>query len=158
MKKSVLVILALVMVFTAIVPASAEDVQKERVLADGTVIINCDDGGYIIIYPAVAVSSTRSSTTKSKTEKKFDSSGNTVWTYTLYGTFTYTYGVSATCTAASYSKNIFDSSWSFSNGSAMASGAKARGVGTFTKSWLFVTTDTVNVDLTLTCDKYGNVS
>lgn len=135
-------------------------------------IVNYDDGSKVIWYAdgsrteisapfESAPSSTKgtlTTITRSTYQAHYDSDGNLEWKYTLTGTFNYTYGVSASCTNASYTKTINNTSWSFSNGNATASGATATGVGTFTKKWLFITTDTVNVNLTLTCDKYGNVT
>ena len=164
MKKTAAFILLAALVFCAVIPTYAQKAGTETTLSDGTQIIYCDDGGYIIISPATMISEvkspdgTRATVTQTKTQTKKDSGGNVEWKYTLTGTFSYTYGVSASCTGASYSKTIYDSVWSFSNGSATASGATATGNGTFTKKVLFITVDTVNVHLTLTCDKYGNVT
>ena len=163
MKKTIVLSLVLILTFSLIVPTYAQGLQNEILLDDGSIIIFCDDGGYIFISAPIAIQGDEpmgilASVTGSKYAEKRDSSNNLEWKYTLYGTFSYTYGVSASCTAASYSKNIFDTSWSFSNGSATASGATATGVGTFTKKVLFITVDTISVNLTLTCDKYSNVT
>ena len=54
--------------------------------------------------------------------------------------------------------NIYDSSWTFSNGSATRSGNTAYGKGHYTKKVLFITTKNYDVDISVSCDKYGNIS
>lgn len=127
-------------------------------------VIYFEDGSYLTISPAVVVeenSNTRASTltktgTKNATYTK--SNGDLAWKYTLTATFSYVSGTSSTCTSASYTKNIYDTSWEFSNGSATKNGNKATGKGTFKDKFLFVTTQTHNVDISLTCDTYGNLT
>ena len=101
-------------------------------------------------------------TTQTKTGSKditaTDSNGNVEWKYTLSATFSYVYGSSVSCTSSTYKNNIYDSSWTFSNGSATRSGNTAYGKGHYTKKVLFVTTKNYDVDISVSCDKYGNIS
>lgn len=143
-----------------VLPAMAED----SCLDNGTEIIYFDDGSYITITPVIVIdesANTRASAvskTGSKVASYTDSDGNVDWKYTLTATFSYVSGSSSTCTSASYTKTIYDSSWEFSNGSATKSGNKATGKGTFKDKVLFVTMQTKDVNITITCDTYGNLT
>lgn len=90
---------------------------------------------------------------------RYNSDGQIVWQYILEGTFSVINGVSANCTDSSYSTDIRISNWSFSDGNATKSGNKATGVGTFKykRLWIVVT-ETVKIDLSITCDVNGNLS
>ena len=67
-------------------------------------------------------------------------------------------GVSATCTNATYTQTINDGYWHFSDGNAYAENNVAHGLGTFKKKVLFITLKTYNIDISVTCDAYGNLS
>ncbi len=126
-------------------------------------VIYYDDGSYMTIYaPIFTVSEATRSSTKTITATMpatySDSSGALEWEYTLTATFSYVYGVSATCTNADYSYTIYNDLWKFSDGSTSRSGATAYGYGTFKNKFLFITTKTVEIDLSMTCDVYGNLS
>lgn len=87
-----------------------------------------------------------------------NSSGENEWKYTLTATFSYIYGSAVVCTDSDYDYTIYDDSWNFSDGSTTRSGGTAYGYGTFKNKFLFVTTQTVEIDLSITCDVYGNLS
>lgn len=162
-KRVLSVILSLFILSTFALPAFASNAPIEETLADNVSITYFSDGSSLTISPAMlgeeqTISRAAQTTTVYKTATYKDSNGNVDWEFKLTATFSYEYGVSATCTNASYSKTINDSSWSFSNGSATKSGSIATGKGTFTHKVLFITTQTQNVTVTLTCDKYGNVT
>lgn len=89
---------------------------------------------------------------------KYSTTNTVLWVYTLTGYFTVDTGVSCVCYDASYTYNISGSGWSFSNGSTTYYDNVANGKGTFKHKLLFVTTQTVNIDLYLACDEYGNLS
>ena len=67
-------------------------------------------------------------------------------------------GLSCACINSSYSTNIYKSTWSFSDGSSYYANNYARGLGIFKCKILFVTAQTVDIDVTLSCDVYGNLS
>lgn len=132
-----------------------------------TEIIYLDNGSYITITlitqdisPLSLESSNSTSFTRTgrKLVTSTDKNGNLEWEYTLFAEYSVVEGVSATCTSARYSQTIYASGWSFSNGNATKSGNIAYGVGTFKRKVLFVTADTVNIDIKLSCDIYGNLS
>lgn len=130
---------------------------------DGYTVIYYEDGSTLTISPVHVIESTENARSQSvtKTTSKdatyADSKGNLEWKYTLYGTFSYVYGVSSTCDKASYSQTIYDNSWSFSDGSAARYGNTAHGKGHYDKKVLFITTESKDVDVKLTCDIYGNI-
>ena len=102
----------------------------------------------------------KASYTKTGSKTTTLKNGNTVlFTFTVNGTFSYTPGVSATCTASSYSYSIGSGSdWKFDYGSANRSGNTAIADGHFYRKILFITVDTYNAHETLTCDSNGNLS
>lgn len=120
-----------------------------------------DDGSYIISYISSPPSSlpflASTTTTKSKTSTYKTSSGRTIWSITVTGTFTYN-GNNAKCTHSSISSKCTDSNWKLSNKSASKSGATATASaiakkytdGTYIKS--------VPITVTLTCSKTGKFS
>lgn len=131
---------------------------------DGYTIIQYDDGSILTILPIEVqeneVSTYASANTKTASRRAYfeDASGNLEWEYTLTATFSYVNGVSSSCTNAYYTHNIYGSSWSFSDGSATASGNTAIGKGKFVEKFLLITIKTYNVDISITCDTYGNLT
>ena len=160
--------LASLLIFAALLslalPVRAEESGFTTVeSADEGYVVYYDDGSYLSVSPVydVTVAGERgtASTVNVHRDATFtNSDGELEWKYTLYATFSFTYGVSATCTNASYSQTIYQGNWTFSNGNATASGATARGVGHYEKKFLFITIQSADVDITLTCDKYGNLT
>ena len=165
MKKTVLSFaLIFAALFSLVLPVHAQEPGFTTVKsADGGYVVYYEDGSYLTVSPAYRTGTDgedRGMTTvivEHKDAAFTNSDGELEWKYTLNGTFSYTYGVSATCTNASYSQTIYKGNWTFSNGSATASGATARGVGHYEKKFLFITIQSADVDITLVCDKYGNV-
>ena len=165
MKKLIVPILLILATVFSTLPVFAEETSPSVISTDdGYTITYFADGSSITVSPvrdsteANHARATTQTINKSKDVTCKDSDGNIEWKYTLSATFTYEYGVSATCTKASYTKTINNSGWSFSDGSATKSGNVATGKGTFKFKVLFITTQTRNVNITLTCDKYGNVT
>lgn len=89
--------------------------------------------------------------TSSKTYTLKNSSGKVLATYTLTGTFTYN-GSSSTCTRATCSTSISDSTYSFTHKTARPSGNTA--IGSFT---LASSGQTISKTLTLTCNANGTI-
>jgi len=169
MKKTIILILSISLLLSSVIfPVHAADVpDAEYILetADGTKVIQLKDGGKITLTTTdyvddsiVTRAATANTTGKSREVKYTNNSGDVEWVYTLSAVFSYTPGVSSTCTNATYSEEIYDSSWHFSDGAATRSGNTAYGVGTFKHKVLFITTATYNIDISLTCDTYGNVN
>lgn len=166
MKKMILsaFILSFALLFSSV---SAYAAEKNPFDASETMeesIFYFDDGSRLIISPVyetdagASIKTAANSVTKSRDARVEDSNGNLECIYTLTASFTYTYGVSSSCTSASYSKTIYDSAWTFSNGSAEKSGNTAYGKGQFTKKMLGITIKNYDVNISLSCDAYGNVT
>lgn len=162
MKRIGCLLLSWVFIFASFtIHTIAETINSTRNI--DTIVQYYDDGSYLTVSAPqlTLLKSVRSTLTTIEAEQfaKFtNSSGELEWEYTLTATFSYVYGSSVTCTDASYDYSIYDTSWKFSNGSASHSGATAYGYGTFKNKVLFITTKTINVDLSITCDVYGNLS
>ena len=80
------------------------------------------------------------------------------WTFTVYGTFQVNQGSSVSCTASSYGTSIGNASWRCTGGSATRSGATATARGTMTRYAVGVAVQTVHPSVSVSCDKYGNLS
>lgn len=120
-----------------------------------------DDGTYMIISIYDSINTSRANVfTKNgqAVATNYNSSDEVLWTYTLNATYEVNTGISAVCTSANYVIDINDSNWKFSDGNAYYSSNVAYGVGVFKHKILFITTQTVNIDLALTCDVNGNLS
>lgn len=143
------------------IPANAEEIADTGDIVGS--VHTFEDGSYIIIgvpkISLVPLMRSNSLSLSAEIPASFINASNEIeWEYTLTATFSYVYGVSATCTNADYSYTIYDDSWKFSDGSTSRSGATAYGYGTFKNKFLFITTKTVEIDLSMTCDVYGNLS
>ena len=168
MKKIIALLVVLSIVVCGSLPAvfaeGGEQTATESRLLVSTQMIDTADGGYLLISlyqntDSGAADPKASSYTRigTKDVTKYDSSNNLDWKYTLTAPFNVNSGVSATCTNASYSYTINDAAWSFSNGSTSYQGNAAHGCGTFTYKILgFIVINTQDIDVSITCDVYGN--
>ena len=82
----------------------------------------------------------------------------TLFSFTVHGTFSVNSGVSASCTKSSYSYSITNKAWELKSASATRSGNKAIANAEFIKKLVFVTVDTFNANIVLTCDSNGKLS
>ena len=88
-----------------------------------------------------------------------DNDQNKVWEVDFDVTFKVTEGVSATCTAASFSAPIiYDDSWRYITNSVSKNGSSASGTITMKKYFLGLPIRTEKPTITVTCDKYGNLT
>ena len=69
------------------------------------------------------------------------------WTFTVYGSFSDSYGSS-----------IFNSAWTRASGTSGHSGATATASGTMTRYYGGAPVQTVYPSVSVSCDKYGNLS
>lgn len=167
MKKFIFVLLSCVMALTMTlncfaleVPAAA--VQRVLVSSETEYL---EDGSYIIteIYEDVPTGGTAPyAATQTKSGSKIQThttkSGEVKWTFTLSASFSYS-STSVTCNSANHSYNIVDDAWEISSpGSYKDSSQVAHGQAIFKEYVFFIITDTVVVDLTLSCDTNGNLS
>lgn len=167
MKKRILSLLFTVLFIFTVAPSvfATNDIAWNA--QTDTEVVYLDNGSYLTITLISQNSSPLSLTSSSstsfvKTGSKVvdcrDKNGDLEWQYTLYSEFSVVEGTSATCTSATYTQTIYRDDWSFSNGNATKSGNTAYGVGTFKRKVLFITVDTVNIDISISCDVYGNLS
>ncbi len=130
----------------------------EEEIVTSTVIEYFDDGSYLVTTITEEVNNSRATTkTGSKTATHKNSDGETLWTYKVTGTFSYT-GSSSTCTAVSDSYTISNDNWHMSSHSCSKSGNKASGTVTMKYKVLGITTKTVSKDVSLTCSATGVLS
>lgn len=120
-------------------------------------VIEYEDGSYLEISIQSLQTRASGSLTKTKNYTYHNGDGASAWKISLTGSFTYT-GTSATCTASSCNVTIYDSKWSIVSKSASKSGNTAYGTATLSRNLLGVSIDKKTCNLTLTCDKNGNVS
>ena len=93
------------------------------------------DGSYVITTLNISYTAAYStSKTASKTAVAYSPNGSKICTFTVTGTFEINSGSSVSCTSASYSKNIYDSTWNFisastsrNNSSSSKASASAKG-------------------------------
>ena len=164
MKKVFILLMSVLLSITIAFPAYAStEVATSDILtvSDSTELIQTDDGGYISVTLVSNSVQTRSTDTKQgeKYVTKYDSDGNVLWKYTISASFSYVYGQSSVCTDATYSVENNSSIWYFSNGSTEKSENVAHGYGKFEQKMLgLIVVETVNIDISITCDIYGNLS
>ena len=162
MKKifTLIFVLFTTIVSTNFVKADTNNEENDLLLVSSETTYEAD-GSYTVsnVYKSSISSYGNVYTTHgNKDVTKYSASDDVLWVYTLTAYYTVNTGVSAICFDASYTYNISGSGWSFSNGSTYYDENYATGKGKFTHKLLFVTTQTVNIDITLTCDEYGNLS
>ena len=151
MKKSLSIILILVLTVVSISPSATK--------ADSVIATECD--GYYIVelheeHPE-GDTSVRGFRYFVKTLSRYSSDGQKEWEMKLHGSFSFD-GTSATCTDASVTYSIYNSNWHFVSKSAWPSGNTANGTITLKETYLGFTLQTVTKSLTITCDADGNVS
>lgn len=96
---------------------------------------------------------TRATKQGTKTATYYNSAGTKIWSVTVDGTFSYTYGVSATATGSTATVNIFVNGATFRNKNAYTTGNTAIASGTVAYNGVSTTKS-----VSITCDKYGNLS
>ena len=158
MKRFFAFIISISMIISLCIIASNAQVPTS-ITCNESLLVQYDDGSYITVSIGKSGNpNSRGAVSDCKSYTYTNGSGEVEWVYTLYGTFAYVYGTSSTCTKVSYDYTIYDDSWEFSNGSCSRSGGTAYGYGTFKNKIFGITTKTVNIDASLTCDIYGNLS
>lgn len=134
--------------------------SNEQIISETVEML--EDGYYVktIVAEGNPTKATRATTTKSgsKAFVLYNNSDVELARFTVKGTFSVNNGVSATCTASSYTTSISNNAWSVKSASATKSGNQAIGDVVFIKKVLFITTNTREAHVVLTCDKNGNLS
>ena len=163
MKKIVAFLMTLCLMFysfSAFAAETAESKTTEQLVSQTTEYY--EDGTYAVITVTEEVSKSTRGTVYSKAGSKDyvrrGTSGEELYRFTVHGTFTVATGVHAMCTTSSYSVNISDNAWSNKSASTYEHSNQAVGNATFTKKILFVTTDTRDCQVILSCDANGQLS
>ena len=169
MKKTAIVIASLLLFsslfFTTSITAFAANDKNEH--NENSEIFYLDDGSFYITS-IQTISNTQkhqgnkgslatySSVTTTKSTTYYNALNVAQWKFNLTCSFTFN-GTTSTCTSASSSVNIYDSSWNIESKTASKSGNKATGSVVMKTNFLgLVLKRTAN--LTITCDKNGNIS
>lgn len=147
-----LLVFALLFTSSLLAPAfAAEPVNRQ--------VQKFEDGSYIVVtieydqeQDGISLLAGDSVTSGTKKYIFCDSSDKELWEFRVHGTFSYN-GVTASAIGASYSYDVYDSSWSFVKASVARSGATVTATGTF--KWLLFPN---NVTISLTCSPTGVLS
>lgn len=153
-------ILALSAIFIFIVSLSFSLTANAAVSMD-TNIIYFEDGSYVIdVIESNPILVRGSVYTRSgnKTRTFYDSDDVIKWKFIVNGTFEVNSGVSSKCTKATPNTEIYNSNWKVISQSAWPSGNQAIGTATLKRYMLGIPVRTEEPTITLTCDKYGNLS
>ena len=146
---------------SAAAPAETTETPVNGVVVSETVEY-FPDGSSVVITVVDETPITPYGTVFTKTGSKYynarNKDGEILWTFTVKGTFSVNTGVSATCTATSHTVNIVNTAWENETASTSRSGNKAMGYAKFIRKVLFVTVETREANVTLTCDNNGNLS
>ena len=164
MKRLISILCSILLVlgrFVSVPNVSALEMEAsgELVLISETVKY-LEDGSSIITSVYEEVVQTRSNLyTKagSKIDRYVNTDGEVVWSLTVHGEFRVIEGASVTCTSASCSTAIYNDAWRCTRKSAAPSGSQAVANGVFEKTLLGIVISTENVNVTLSCDPYGNL-
>ncbi len=150
MKKFITVLLVFIFI-TSCCSLSVLAAEPQDILLSRTVE-TLDSGDFIIIELYENAMQPRTGKSGHKTATYRNSSGLAIWSVTVNGTFSYTYGVSSTATGASAVVEIFNSNASFVDKNAYTSGNTATATGTVTYNSV-----TTTRSVSISCDIYGNL-
>lgn len=153
MRRTISLLLAVVTILL-ILPFGSVSAEEHKAPVD---IIRFDDGSYIKITMDGVTAVASKTVTKSKNYTYYNGDNVASWKITLTGTFTYT-GTTSTCTASSCTVTIYNDSWYVVSKSATKSGNTASATVTMGLKILGITICKDTYNITLTCDKNGNVS
>ncbi len=121
-------------------------------------VVYQDNGDYLVIETHTFETRAAGSRTESKTYTYYNSANVAEWVMTLTGTFTYD-GRTSACTSSHCTVTIYNSStWGLISKSATKNGNTAYAEATFAMKVLGVTVSRPAYEITLTCDKDGNMS
>ena len=146
-------------VLSPCVNAAENEYTGAQILVSETVEY-LEDGSVIItsVYEDVVTNRSNLFTKAgSKVDRRISAEGEVLWTLTVSGEFRVIEGASVTCTSASCSTAIYNDNWNCTRKSASPSGNQAVANGVFEMRVLGIVISTENVNVTLSCDPYGNL-
>ena len=139
--------------------AGQTETEQLRLVAQTTERVSEDLLLDIFVYEEVTAArgtAFQQNGTKTVVGRKND--GTELWSFTVSGTFAVNQGVSAVCTSAVSSYEIYDSNWHFNGATCRTSGNQAIGDAEFIKKLLGIKVETETCHVVLTCDSNGNLS
>lgn len=155
----------IILISTYSLTASAATMEDQSTYPNNEILISQEikelsDGTSLVITVSQLPNTSRAvkSVSGTKTYSGRNGDGVIMWQFKVHGTFSVNSGVSATCTAVSHSYSLPDDDWNYVEGSSYKTGNKAIGHGKFNRKLLFVTVETKECDVTLSCDVNGNLS
>ena len=164
MKKFLFIIFALTLCLFAI------SFQKPEVSADtenkGELISSeieyFEDGSYLVTeyYSISKTSNARSNmriVTHTAVVTEYSATNKVLWIYELIGDWFVEDGISVQAAASVVNTTINGSGWSFHELEATYAGAKVHGGGNFKFKVLGVVVKTINMDINMECDVYGEL-
>ena len=131
--------------------AFAQDMPKQ------SEIIPLEDGSYILVELSEGSNVTRATTTRSKTYTRYNGADEIQWRASLSGTFTYD-GRTADCTSCNCSVVIYNDIWYEISRTSWADENIAKATLEMGEKFLGVTVNRETHNISLVCDRYGNVS
>ncbi len=154
MKKLISLIMLIVMIFSiSTINTLAYDNNSD------SEVTYLEDGSYLVIDIIEDTANSRATSTKSGTKNLnyYSADDELLWKATLKGTFSYN-GTSATCTAASITHTVYDSTWKITSATATKSGNKAVGDVTAKHYFLGIPIKTLEQSFKITCSASGTLS
>ncbi|MBQ9977162.1 MAG: hypothetical protein IJP21_01045 [Clostridia bacterium] len=151
----ILVVILLIMPFSFTTFAEAPEViisETTEYFEDGSSVTTT------ITQQINKVSRAVTTVSGSKVKTGRNSNGQIEYKFQVNGTFSVNVGISATCTAVSCGASELANGWSLDSSTTSKSGNTASATGILKYKVLFVTTHTIEIPLSLSCDANGTLS
>jgi len=145
MKKAISLLLCVLICLGIMLPVYATENANK--------IIPVEDGGYFVITLDISDARTAYTKNATKTGTYYNASNVAIFKITLDASFYYDYGVSSRATGASCDVVLYKSAASIIAENAYTSGSKA-----YAYTGIDYLGNTLYKELTLNCDKYGNIT
>lgn len=150
---AILLTVAIICCSTFCTSVSASEVTQKT----ETTIEYLENGDCIKTYITYYETNSRATTKSgSKTKEYQNSSGETLWSVTVTGTFSYD-GTTSSCTKVSHSAVAYSSGWSIKSSSSSKSGNTATADATATYKLLLISKD-YSMTVSLSCSPQGVLS
>lgn len=153
MKRILSLFLAMTFLLSAISVVQATDV----IVQTDHRVIHTEDGGYLIIELYSSSNIARAAITKTKSYTRYNEDNDMLWKASITGSFTYD-GRSASCTSSSCSVTIYDDHWYTISKTAWTDENYAKATVEMGHKLLGVTIQRETYNLSILCDRYGNLS
>lgn len=154
-------VLATMLLFATPLTTAAQTAQATDEIVVSRTVEQLEDGYYaevIITEKPVNARATTYTKSGSKNYVLRNANGDELLRFVLHGTFSVTTGVNATCTSATYTSTITNTSWSLESASTSRISNRAMGTAKYIRKVLLITVETKIFDGVLSCDANGNLS